>query len=219
MRALKEGAGLVSRAAAAVREAITSGELSAGPLYSVNQIATQLAISRTPVREAVLRLSDAGVVQIERNRGFRVIAPNMQHIREIMEIRLLLEVPATRQAVASRSAGLADRLDIQLLAMHHAASVGDESAFVHHDRLFHTALLDAAGNGQLSAVVDGLRDRTLALGASTAGRSRTFLAIVDEHQPLLDAVRAGDAEAAAAAMREHLEHTRDLLLAQAIVDS
>ena len=83
MRSLDAGAGLVQRVTVASREAIASGELAAGPLYSVNQVAAEVGVSRTPVREAVLGLADAGLVRIERNRGFRVVAPNAEHIAEI----------------------------------------------------------------------------------------------------------------------------------------
>jgi DNA-binding GntR family transcriptional regulator len=214
MKTLDGGTGLVSRAATAVREAIASGELIPGSLYSVNQVATQLGISRTPVREAILGLADSGLVQVARNRGFRVVVPDGKQLYDILDLRLMVEVPAARRAVESANPGLTSRLESELQAMLLAASVDDETAFVQHDRGFHTAILEAAGNGVLISVVAGLRDGILSLGASTAGQTRSLRAIADEHAPLLLAVRARDPDAAEAAMRTHLEHTRDLLLQQ-----
>lgn len=214
MRTLDESTSLVGQAAAALREAISSGELVAGSLYSVNQVATQLGISRTPVREAILGLADGGLVQIERNRGFRVVVPDNQHVRDILDLRLMLEPPAARRAVDGGSAALARRLEAELDAMLLAARDDDETAFMRHDRGFHAAILQGTGNQLLVSVVAGLRDGILSLGASTAGRSRSLRDIAEEHRPLLDAVWAANPAAAEIAMRDHLEHTRDLLLGQ-----
>jgi DNA-binding GntR family transcriptional regulator len=214
VRSLGGRASLVEQASASVRAAILSGEMIAGRLYSVNDVAGQLGVSRTPVREAVLGLADAGLVRVERNRGFRVVRPDAGYLRNVMDLRLLLEVPATRQAAESASTDLADELDNELRDMRRAAKDGDEPELVVHDRAFHEAILTAAGNPLLTATVRGLRDSISSVGASTAGRSRSLRAIADEHRPLAIAIRASDGIAAAAAMRHHLSHTRDLLITQ-----
>jgi DNA-binding GntR family transcriptional regulator len=216
VKTLGEATGLVSRAASALREAISLGELAPGSLYSVNQVATELGISRTPVREAILGLADVGLVQIERNRGFRVVVPDHKHVKDILELRLLLEVPAARLAVLAGSELLTRQLAAEFDAMLLAARDNDEVGFMRHDRGFHAAILQGTGNQLLVSVVAGLRDGILSLGASTAGRSRSLRDIAVEHLPLLDAVRAGDPAAAEAALRDHLEHTRDLLLSQSV---
>jgi DNA-binding GntR family transcriptional regulator len=82
-----------------------------------------------------------------------------------------------------------------------------------HDQRFHELLLDAAGNRRLVGIVAGLRDHVRVRGASTVGRGRDLRAIYDEHVAIFDALRAHDADAAERAMREHLQRTRELLLA------
>src|SRR6478672_598431 len=82
----------------AVRAGITAGELVPDETYSVYQLADLLDVSRSPVREALVRLAEAGLVQINRNRGFRVVIPQARDIEEIIDIRLALEPAAARRA-------------------------------------------------------------------------------------------------------------------------
>jgi DNA-binding GntR family transcriptional regulator len=98
--------------------------------------------------------------------------------------------------------------------MEKAAKADDEFTMFEHDRRFHRALLEAAGNARLAAYVDGLRDMVLRRGVSTARESRSLDDIVAEHRTILDLVESGDADAAAKAMREHVQHTAELLIAQ-----
>jgi DNA-binding GntR family transcriptional regulator len=98
--------------------------------------------------------------------------------------------------------------------MEKAAKADDEFTMFEHDRRFHRVLLEAAGNARLAAFVDGLRDMVLRRGVSTARESRSLDDIVAEHRAILDLIEAGDAEGAAKAMREHVRHTAELLIAQ-----
>src|SRR6476620_2281852 len=82
----------------AVRAGITAGELLPDETYSVYQLAALLEVSRSPVREALLRLAEAGLVQINRNRGFQVVIPRARDITAIFDIRLALEPAAARRA-------------------------------------------------------------------------------------------------------------------------
>ena len=202
---------LASHARAAVLGAIGDGSLEPGGLYSVAQLAAQLGVSRTPVREALLMLEREGRVRFERNRGVRILAPTAHDIAEVFELRLLLEVPST--AAAAGRVDL-DQLGTAFDAMSQAAESADEAAFMDGDERFHAGILAASGNRRLVNVVAGLRDAVRGRGASTVGRSRSLEEILGEHRAILEALRAGDGERAAAAMRYHLRRTGDLLIAQ-----
>jgi DNA-binding GntR family transcriptional regulator len=202
---------LATHARTAVLAAIGDGRLEPGGRYSVAQLAEQLGVSRTPVREALLVLEREGRVRFERNRGVRILAPTAHDIAEVFELRLLLEVPTT--AAASDRVDL-DALAAELAAMESAAEAGDEATFMDRDERFHAVILAASGNRRLVAAVARLRDAVRGRGASTVGRSRTLAEILGEHRAILEALRAGDAERAAAAMRYHLRRTGDLLVAQ-----
>lgn len=204
---------------ASLREAIVSGELLPDTHYSVYGLAEELGVSRTPVREACLRLADAGMIRLDKNRGVRVLTTSVRDLQEIFQLRLMLEVPATRKAAELASAAQRGAADKALTRMQAAADADDERAFMRHDVTLHESLLDASGNAKLVAVVRNLRHVTMTRGASTVEVSRTLSDIAEEHVPIVAAVRARDGQAAAEAMRAHLTHTGELLLAQLIAEA
>lgn len=214
MKAVEGGDSLVAQVGARLRAAIEHRELEPGQLYSVIGVAAELGVSRTPVREALLGLAEAGLVRVERNRGFTVVQPSSRQIRDVFEVRTLLEAWAAR-AAASAPAQALDAVEAAFEAMAAASRSADLTAFAEHDVDFHHAVLLAAGNPFLTTAVQAARDAVLALGVSTAGHSRTTDEILEEHRPILVALRAADADAAESSMRSHLEHTRDLMVGRA----
>lgn len=212
------GATLSDRTLDALREAVRTGQLVPGRLYSVYRVADDLGVSRSPVREALLRLAETGMIRFERNRGFRVVTPDAEDLLEVFGLRLDLEVPAAARAAARCTPELARTLARALAAMAAAAADGDESGFLAHDQHLHRAVLEAAGNRRAMTAIEDLRDATRLVGASTTGRSRTLDDVLAEHPPIVDAICAGDPAAAGAAMRDHLGRTAALLLAQAAPD-
>ncbi|GAA2901921.1 GntR family transcriptional regulator [Streptosporangium fragile] len=219
MQAVDGTSSLTEQVFEAVRAAIHSGELRPGELYSVYRLAEELNVSRTPVREAMLRLAEAGMVRFERSRGFRVLGRDPKEIAEVFHLRLLLEVPATRLAARRAGPALITAMRGELEAMRAAAGERDEPRFMRHDRAFHELLLVAGANRKLVGIVGNLRDATITLGASTVDRSRSLADIAEEHEPILTALEAGDAGAAAEAMRAHVAHTGELLLAQVAAEN
>jgi DNA-binding GntR family transcriptional regulator len=179
---------LASHARTAVLAAIGNGRLERGALHSVAQLAEQLGVSRTPVREALLMLEREGRVRFERNRGVRILAPTAHDIAEVFELRLLLEVPAAAKACGAVDTG----------ALQAALDEGDGERF-------HEEILLAAGNRRLATIVGSLRD----VLARPGGRDAEEVAA--EHRAILDALQATDADRAAAAMRYHLRRTAELL--------
>jgi DNA-binding GntR family transcriptional regulator len=199
-----------------VRDAVISGDMPAGSWHSVYQLSDKLGISRSPVRDALLRLEEAGLVEFARNRGFRIVHTTAGDVAEIFGIRLGIEPAAAYRAAAHRSDDDLRRLTEITATMAAAAEEGDEEAFFTSDRALHRLIM-AAGHAHRGAdVVDRLRVHTRILGASTAGSSRSLQDILNEHQPIIDAIARGSSEVARATMREHLTITGHLLLAQAM---
>ena len=200
-----------------IKEAILSGSLAAGSLSSVPVLSGALGVSRSPVREALADLVSEGLVRFERNRGVRILALNHFDVEEIFDLRILLEVPATYrmvQFIGKKKTQVVTELRREFEAMER--NVSDEATFMAHDRIFHKIILDHYGNHRLSEFVLELRDQVRSLGLSTVGRSRELADVLHEHQVILEAVQAGDAEEARAKMDSHIRHTRDLLVEQAI---
>jgi DNA-binding GntR family transcriptional regulator len=198
---------LADQVAAEVREGIRAGRYLPGELYSVYGVAEALSVSRSPVREAMLRLAEAGLVEIARNKGFRVLLPDPRDLAEIFAVRLALEVPAAER-LARDPVGL-EELEAAARAMETAR---DDATFWDADRRLHRLVLTGAGNRRAGAIVASLRETTALLGEPTG---RTRAAICAEHRPVVDAVRRGDPAGARRAMREHLTSTGLLLMARA----
>ncbi|MQY29347.1 GntR family transcriptional regulator [Nocardia aurantia] len=205
----------MEQAITAVRAAIDTGRMRPGVKYSVYQLADALNMSRTPVREALLRLEEVGVIKFEARQGFRILLPQPHEIAEIFAVRLALEVPAARRAATAPTPDLPRALAAHRARMRSAARAGDESTFARADFDLHDLILAAAGNARSRAIVAALRETTRLLGASTADTTRTLTDIDDEHTPIVTAVSAGDPEAAAETMRTHLITTGRLLVHQA----
>ena len=203
------------RVFANLRESILSGEFAAGSLHSIYRLADLLDVSRTPVREAVLRLADLGLVTIERNRGVRIRGVSVTDVRSVFELRLMIEVPAAAYAAAHAGDDDVRTLEAELDGMRAAAADDDEARFTAHDRALHHAIGLILGNQRAQHEVAALRDSIQTRGASTLHRSRGMPEILGEHVPIVEAIAARDPAAAAACMEEHLVNTAALLMAQA----
>ncbi len=208
---------LADQVARQIQDWLADGTLERGRFYSVQQMSDRLDVSRSPVREAMLALHQAGLIEISRNRGFRVVVPTGRDIAEIFAIRLALEPGAAATAARVDGVGTARRLTAVMTRLREAARFDDER-FTAVDREFHAVILSAAGNERIAQIIERLRDATQNLGASTAHRSRSLRVIAGEHRPLIGAIRQGDQGAAHEAMREHLTNTGRLLIGQAADD-
>jgi DNA-binding GntR family transcriptional regulator len=206
----------MEQAITAVRSAIDDGRMTPGVKYSVYQLAELLGISRTPVREALLRLEEVGLVKFEARQGFTILLPQPEEIAEIFAVRLALELPAVRKVAAAADPEVARALVEQRQRMRAAAADGAEPEFAQRDLRLHDLILAAAGNARARAIVKSLRETTRLLGASTADKTRTLRDIDSEHVPIVDAIIAANPSGAEAAMRSHLVNTGKLLVFEAI---
>lgn len=211
---LQRDATLSAQVSVQVRTWLRSGELVPGTLYSVQQIADRLGVSRSPVREALLTLAETGMIEFSRNRGFRVVVPSAHDVAEIFAIRLALEPPAARRSAAAAAEDVVSPLQSVIDQMVAAADAGDTGTFAQLDQQFHAGIMAGARNRRAAEVIAELRDITRSLGPSTAGESRTLHDILEEHVPILDAIRDRDPARAHLSMRRHLIRTGRLLVQQ-----
>jgi DNA-binding GntR family transcriptional regulator len=204
-----EAPSLADAVAQAVRDGVAAGQLVPSRTYSVYQLAELLGVSRSPVREGLLRLAEAGLVEIRRNRGFRVLPPRAHDVEEIIGIRLALEPPAARRAALTGT----EEQHAALRAVLDRMAGADEAAFWAADRELHDLLLRIADRPRSAEIVARLRTTTALLGPPTTASGRTLTEIHAEHEPVVAAVLARDGDAAFAAMHAHLEATGALLVA------
>jgi DNA-binding GntR family transcriptional regulator len=193
-----------------LRAQVVAGELRPNTLYALGQIAEQLQISVTPIREALLDMVADGLVEMVPNRGFRVRQLTEQDLTEIVELRLMLEPPTVRQVTERRLVddfGALRELAAQTEA---AARQGDWVAFLDTDRDMHLKLLSYLGNSRLTDIAGKLRDQTRLYGLDRIAGTNEFFETTHEHVALLDAVEAGDADAAEELTICHLKHARGI---------
>ena len=199
-----------------VRSAVMSGKMKPGELYSVIQLAEQLQVSRSPVRDGLLRLEEAGLIRFERNRGFRVVPTTPNDVAEIFALRIAIESAAARRSVYLGDIKIQDLTELAN-AMRSAAAADDEELFFQLDRELHDVIMTAARAKRAREIVERLRISTRLMGASTVPTSRTYEDICKEHDPIIEAIARGDALAAGKAMETHLVTTGKLLVKQALI--
>ncbi|TDV56569.1 GntR family transcriptional regulator [Actinophytocola oryzae] len=193
---------------AVLRGAIVSGEMRPGELYSASSLAEQFGISATPVREAMLDLVKQGLVEVVRNRGFKVTEISEADLDHITRIRQLLEPTAAAEAVPHVAADELAALRGLASAIVDAAAEGNLVSYINADREFHLRLLRAGGNHRLVGIVDDLRAQTRLYGLSALVASGRLVDSAQEHVEMCDLIAAGDARKLRKLMDTHLGHTR-----------
>jgi DNA-binding GntR family transcriptional regulator len=198
-----------------VKNQILTGAFPGGELISEGEVAGALGMSRTPVREAFLRMEAEGLLRLYPQRGALVIPVSPQEVRAVMEARLLLEQFAAAK-VAGHSAearsDISNRMATELARQRQTAAAGHLRDFSDADRAFHDILLEAAGNSILHDVYGSLRDRQMRMVGESAVREPARLeTILAEHAEIAEAVRDGDLKRSLEAIEAHLARTQRAL--------
>lgn len=192
-----------------IKEGITTGTLPAGEFVTENQIAEQLGMSRTPVREAVQMLERAGFVRVFPKKGAYVPPIDAQEIRDVWEARQLVEGHCIRLTSAAPGPELGGQLRDLLEKQKAASTDEDVKLFIEHDREFHRVLVFGAGNKVIEDFYESLRDRQLRMGIhAVLSSAERFAQVIEEHLAIVNAVEAADPEAAYRALETHMQLTR-----------
>lgn len=193
------------------KERILDGRLAGGELISEGEVAGAVGVSRTPVREAFLRLESEGLLRLYPKRGALVVPVSASEVESVMETRLLVERFALEKVIRSDTPlGAAPELAIARQA--DLAARGDVHGFVEADREFHRVYVAAAHNPILLALHDSLRDKQTRMGvAALMHDAARIQQIMGEHRAIATAVTERDEEAARTMIGAHLETTQVLL--------
>lgn len=216
---------LVDNLMEAIRERIDSGEISVGSWLRQEKLAQELGVSRMPIREALRQLQALGIVEIIANRGARVRLPSALEVIEVYEMRGVLESHAAAAAARLITSEQLDRLqetvDSFKEIVRDVESKDPERTstarwrWYEANTTFHSVILEAAGNGTMIEMLDGLRNKIpstltwVGLGISDVRRLQRNLA---EHEEILEAISSGDSSRARELFLEHNQHASDLLV-------
>lgn len=196
-----------------LRRLILDNHLKPGLRMFEQEVADFLKMSRTPVREALIRLAEDGLVNVRPRHGMTVLPISPKDMRDIYDVVTSLEATAAELAIESGvSKSTIDQLNDAVDAMESALGAGDRPAWSRADESFHKMLVGASGNDRLIAVVNGMWDQThRARMATLEGRPLPHSSNAD-HRELVNAIERGDVEAAKKIHVAHRKKARDLLL-------
>ncbi|NLS03680.1 GntR family transcriptional regulator [Rhizobium sp. P32RR-XVIII] len=183
---------------------IVSLRMAPGMVLQEKRIAEEFGVSRTPVREALLRLSDGGLVDIFPQSGTVVSRVPVSAIPEAVVIRKALESTTVESAARIAEPRHIAQLDAIIARQKALAALGDASNFHEEDEAFHEAITQIAGYPGIWAILKTVKvqiDRARRLTLPALGRMDN---VVHEHKVIRDAIAAHDVEAARAAMLHHL---------------
>lgn len=196
----------------ALRSAITSGLLQPGERLMENQLAEQLRVSRTPVREAIRKLEQEGFVVMAPRRGTYVADLSIRDINEAFEIRTALEVLAAGLAAERIREEDLEELERLLVLIGELIEQADTAKIVEADCRFHDILYGATNNKTLASIISNLREkftvfRTISYGYP--GRAKRSL---EEHRRLVEALAQRNSTLAQQLARKHMENAEQTLL-------
>jgi len=190
-----------------IRQAIRDGRLKPGQRLRETELAEELAVSRTPIREAIRRLSGEGLIEDVAGRGLAVTQFTMAQVRELYFLRAVLEGAAASQAAQFASASEIKAME-EIFALSRPM-VDQPAETARLNLLFHGLIREAARNQYLTSALEQLADSLSLLPGTTfeaAGRAAVAL---NEHRDIIAAIKKHDGTKAEAAARHHISMACD----------
>jgi DNA-binding GntR family transcriptional regulator len=199
-----------ARAYAHVKQRLLDGRFAGGALLSENELAQQLGLSRTPVRQAFIALEAEGLLELYPKRGALVVPVSAAEIEDVFEARLLVEEHCVRRAAQHGGPDLIVALRASIAAQEEAQAAADRPGFARADREFHHAIVAAARNAILLRLSGALRDRQQRIAAvSLAGGPDFAERFIAEHRGIVAALERRDGEEAVRLAAAHLHGARE----------
>lgn len=201
----KDERGLTNWVTASLREAILNGHFEPGEKLDQDLIAAELQVSRTPIREALKVLETEGFIEIRSYRGAYITQVTHQDIRDVYEIRRLIEAEIVRQATPVIPESVLDELDRQLKEDLIALESGVSAQHFGTDQLFHETLAGYCQNKLFMEILDKMNNRIIRVRGFALHQPGTHLfKSHEEHDAILKAIRIRDADLASKLMSQHL---------------
>lgn len=195
-----------------IRKAILGGILPPGKPLPERELAEELNVSRTPVREALFTLQGEGLIDLAPGRRARVRQIAASEIEQIYSLRQILECHACRCAAEIADGEKLKQIDDALAAQLRVGAAGSAAEQAQADLAFHEAIANAAGTRLVSTLMRQVLAVTVANRSGYKYSERDARRVYSEHGAIVKAIRAGDAEGADALMRKHISKSCELAM-------
>lgn len=207
--ALLQTSSLTSVVQGELERMILSGELAPGTKLTEMALAARLGVSRGPLREAFRMLEEAGLVRTEKNRGVFVRALPIDEAIEIFDLRAAMEAFVGRRLAESITPAQLKEVRALVERMEQAVKAKDAAAYHRLNLQFHDRLVELAGNARLTATYRRLIKELSLFRRLNLGSGAVMPLSVGEHRQIVKAIAAGDAEAAARALHDHVIDSKE----------
>lgn len=196
-----------------LRDAIRKGILKPGERLMEIQLAEELGVSRTPVREAIRKLELEGYVIMMPRRGTYVANLSIRDVNEVFEIRTSLDSLASGLAAERITDEELERLQRLLVRISEYVETNDMEKIVETDTEFHDLLYQASRNTRLVGIIFNLREQLTRFRTTSMAFPGRLAATLEEHRHIVEAIAQGDVKEAQAAAEYHMEKSEQTLLA------
>lgn len=189
-----------------LRDALISGDLRPGTTYTVRSMAAEFGVSPTPFREAILDLCGEGLLSVRPNKGFTVVEPDAATVVHIANVRRLLEIPATLDALRRASDSDIARLLDGAERTAHFAQRDELHRYIEADQDFHRSVLELTGNPVLVDMSERLRAQARLHAFPGLRESGQLVKSAQEHVALVCAMAQGAPEAVKDIVGHHISY-------------
>ena len=196
----------------AILTEIASGKLAPGARIIQEQIALELGVSRQPVQQALLVLRNLGVLREAPGRGLQVAPLDLEHVRDMYDMRAVIEGLAFRKAAERNADSAAQRGPAYIAAGRKAVAAGNVASMIQADMAFHAFIYELSQNPLVAPAMSAHWTNTQRVMGEVLLRDEHPRDIWDQHEAQLQAVAAGDAKAAERLARQHIEQAANFML-------
>ncbi len=198
-----------------LRKAIVEGNLKPGQRLMEVQLAEQLGVSRTPVREAIRKLELEGFVIMLPRKGAYVADMSVKDIIDVLEVRGALEGLAANLAAERMDENEIEELKKASEALNKAMETEDLDEILKRDVEFHQHIFEASGNKKLTQMINSLWEQVYRFRAGYMSDQNAMQGIIEEHEHLIDAIVSGEGEKASKCAKEHIERAEQYMIDKA----
>jgi DNA-binding GntR family transcriptional regulator len=195
-----------------LREAIINRQLEPGERMMEIQLAEEMGVSRTPVREAIRKLELEGLVVMVPRKGAYVAGLSLKEVADVFEIRRALEGLAAELAVDRITDAELENLERYLVKIADEIDRGDLNKVIETDTDFHTLLYEASRNQRLSQIINNLREHIQRFRATSLSHPGRMKEALEEHRRIVEAISSRDSETARRLAQEHIENAENSLM-------